>query len=121
MVRTKLLTLSAAATSSSKFGHVGRSRGKYFEALTISLPTYPCNSNERTLETRGGAFKTEHGSGTVNIVKSNFEKNYASTDGAAIYSRANQLNIIESRFLENVSLGWVRKVKREDQLQLETV
>jgi hypothetical protein len=66
------------------------------------------NSNERLLNSRGGAFKTERAAGTVNIVKSSFENNFSQTYGAAIYSRTNQLNVIESRFLDNMATGWVR-------------
>jgi hypothetical protein len=60
------------------------------------------------LASRGGAFKTERDAGTVNIVKSFFENNFSQTYGAAIYSRTNQLNVIDTRFVDNIATGWVR-------------
>jgi predicted outer membrane repeat protein len=69
---------------------------------------YLSPSHVRERGSRGGAFKTERGAGTVNIINSLFERNYSTTYGAAIYSRTGQLNVIGTYFIDNVAAGWVR-------------
>jgi predicted outer membrane repeat protein len=51
---------------------------------------------------RGGAFKTEPGTGIVNIVSCSFEKNFAFM-GGAVYVRNNFTNIVDSVFINNTS------------------
>jgi predicted outer membrane repeat protein len=53
-------------------------------------------------DVRGGSFKTEPGTGIVNIVSCTFEKNFAFT-GGAVYVRNNFTNIVDSAFINNTS------------------
>lgn len=51
----------------------------------------------------------ERYTGTVNIVDSRFESNFSQTYGAAIYTRGNTLNVIDTYFGDNIASGWVRR------------
>ncbi|KAL3925728.1 MAG: hypothetical protein SGILL_000207 [Bacillariaceae sp.] len=62
--------------------------------------------NVRNKETRGGAFMADPASGTVNIVQCLFQENFSMTYGAGIYSRTNQLNVINSIFVKNRANGF---------------
>lgn len=62
--------------------------------------------NVRTKDTRGGALMLERSSGTINIVECVFKENYTKTFGASIYSRAKQLNVIQTLFIKNRSVGY---------------
>ena len=59
--------------------------------------------NVRTKDTRGGALMLERSAGTVNVVECFFQENFSKNFGAAIYSRAKQLNIIFSLFIKKFS------------------
>jgi predicted outer membrane repeat protein len=56
--------------------------------------------NHRKGEIRGGAFKTEEGSGIIHLESCYFEDNSASF-GAAIYTRSNMMYVIDSIFVRN--------------------
>ena len=58
-------------------------------------------SNKRVDDVRGGAFKTEESTGTVNIVSCTFRENFSASYGAAIYTRSNFTNIVGSIFIDN--------------------
>lgn len=63
------------------------------------------------VNSRGGAFMTEFGAGTVNILYCYFGSNFSMTRGAAVYARAKQVNIVGTIFADNSSLEWVRRLK----------
>ena len=62
--------------------------------------------NVRTKNTRGGAMMLEKSAGIINIFECFFQENFSSTYGAAIYSRADQLNVMFSMFVKNRSTGY---------------
>jgi len=62
--------------------------------------------NVRAKDTRGGAMMLEKSSGTINVVECFFQENFTKTFGAGIYSRAQQLNVIQSLFVRNQSNGY---------------
>lgn len=58
--------------------------------------------NKRLDTKRGGSFKTEEGTGIVNIVACTFKHNF-SFMGGAVYVRNNFTNIVDSVFINNTS------------------
>lgn len=54
---------------------------------------------------RGGAFKTEEATGSVNLVSCTFRQNYCASYGGAIYTRSNFTSIVDSTFVENTATG----------------
>jgi hypothetical protein len=72
---------------------------RYWQKLTNDIPHL---RNRRMDDIRGGSFKTEPGTGIVNIVSCTFEKNFA-VMGGAVYVRNNFTNIVASVFIDNTS------------------
>ena len=61
--------------------------------------------NRRVDGQRGGAFKTEKATGSVNLVSCTFRQNYCASYGGAIYTRSNFTSIVDSTFVENTATG----------------
>lgn len=61
--------------------------------------------NRRIDGQRGGAFKTEKATGSVNLVSCTFRLNHCSSYGGAIYTRSNFTNIVDSTFISNTATG----------------